>query len=160
MRGRKSALVHPLAAAASAPRLAAYTALGDLASAPGGGRCSASRGCWLLPNAMKIANECCVTTPDPLESARWYIMCICFAVSVSPSDSHSCLNSARVQGPSVFVSCASCTTPFSSSLLPLTPRNFRCTPATSAGGWVPSRENDSSKSEQAKQCMDLEHFIH
>jgi hypothetical protein len=28
------------------------------------------------------------------------------------------------------------------------------------GGWVPSRESDSSKSEQVKQCMDLEHFIH
>jgi hypothetical protein len=28
------------------------------------------------------------------------------------------------------------------------------------GGWVPSRENDSSRSEQVKQCMDLEHFIH
>jgi hypothetical protein len=28
------------------------------------------------------------------------------------------------------------------------------------GGWVPSRESDSSRSEQVKQCMDLAHFIH
>jgi hypothetical protein len=31
---------------------------------------------------------------------------------------------------------------------------------TEAGGWDPSRESDSSKSEQIKQCMDLEHYIH
>jgi hypothetical protein len=29
----------------------------------------------------------------------------------------------------------------------------------STGGWVPSRESDSSKSEQVRQCMDLKHFL-
>jgi hypothetical protein len=35
-------------------------------------------------------------------------------------------------------------------------------PPSLSDGWVSSasRESDSSKSEQVKQCMDLEHFIH
>jgi hypothetical protein len=28
------------------------------------------------------------------------------------------------------------------------------------GGWDPSGESDNSKSEQVKQCMDLEHCLH
>jgi hypothetical protein len=31
---------------------------------------------------------------------------------------------------------------------------------SSTCGWVPSGESDSSKSEQVKECMDLEHCLH
>jgi hypothetical protein len=31
---------------------------------------------------------------------------------------------------------------------------------TTCGGWDPSGESDNSKSEQVKQCMGLEHYLH